>query len=216
LGLCAVNTLGRYAGTGFGAEATTWYAEQFNATGNPIYFVGGSFSALWTPETYLQTALALAAAPYAAAEIAAAGAHSVAAAARVAAKQVVEEVVGAPASFQLKGSSAAKNAAQAERGGLNLFKWNHPTSTTATGWREGDYFLHLPNQGSTKKNWIQNSSRLRTEMRKGNPIFDSFREVATGQQIPTRGFLNAERNLLETHGWRYNPQTGAYYPPGGN
>jgi RHS repeat-associated protein len=96
LGLCAVNTLGRYAGTGFGAEATTWYAEQFNATGNPIYFVGGSFSALWTPETYLQTALALAAAPYAAAEIAAAGVHSVAAAARMAAKQVVKEVIGVP------------------------------------------------------------------------------------------------------------------------
>jgi signal recognition particle subunit SEC65 len=46
--------------------------------------------------------------------------------------------------------------------------------------------------------------------------FDSFRDAATGQQIPTRGFLNAERNLLENHGWKYNPQTGAYHPPGAN
>jgi hypothetical protein len=97
---------------------------------------------------------------------------------------------------------------------LNLFKWKDATSTTATGWKEGDYFLNLPNQGSAQANWIQNSSRLRAEMGNGNPIFDSFRDAATGQQIPTRGFLNAERNLLENHGWNYNPQTGAYHPPG--
>lgn len=111
---------------------------------------------------------------------------------------------------------AAKTGATAEQGGLNLFKWNHPTSTTAAGWKEGDYFLHLPNQGSAQANWIQNSSRLRAEMGKGNPIFDSFRDSATGQQLPTRGFLKAERNLLENNAWKYNPQTGAYHPPGGN
>jgi RHS repeat-associated protein len=109
---------------------------------------------------------------------------------------------------------AAKGTAAAEQGGLNLFKWKDATSTTATGWKEGDYFLNLPNQGSAQANWIQNSSRLRAEMGKGNPIFDSFRDVATGEQIPTRGFLNAERNLLENHGWNYIPQTGAYHPPG--
>jgi hypothetical protein len=112
-------------------------------------------------------------------------------------------------------AGTSKSATIAEPGGLNLFKWKHPASTRATGWKEGDYFLHLPNQGSTKANWIQNSSRLRAEMRKGNPIFDPFRDAATGQQITTPGFLNAERNLLETHGWRYNPQTGAYHPLGG-
>lgn len=106
-----------------------------------------------------------------------------------------------------------RGAEATERGGLNLFKWNHPTSTRATGWREGDRFLHLPNQGSPQANWIQNSSRLRSEMRSGNPIFDSYRD-AGGQLIPTRGFLNAERNLLQNQGWRYNPSTGAWHPPG--
>jgi hypothetical protein len=28
----------------------------------------------------------------------------------------------------------------AERGGLNLFKWKDATSTTSSGWREGDRF----------------------------------------------------------------------------
>jgi hypothetical protein len=101
--------LGRYAGTGFGAEATSWYAEQFNDTGNPVYFLGGAFSALWTPETYLQTAIALAAAPYAAAEITAAGAQSVAAAGREAAKKVVEEVIAVPIPLSPKSLSAPKS-----------------------------------------------------------------------------------------------------------
>ncbi len=109
---------------------------------------------------------------------------------------------------------AAEGTTAVEQGGLNLFKWKDATSTTATGWKEGDYFLNLPNQGSAQANWIQNSSRLRAEMGKGNPIFDSFRDAATGEQISTRGFLNAERNLLENRGWNYNPQTGAYHPPG--
>jgi hypothetical protein len=82
-------------------------------------------------------------------------------------------------------------------------------------WVEGRRLLpEFAESGSAQANWIQNSSRLRAEMGNGNPIFDSFRDAATGQQIPTRGFLNAERNLLENHGWNYNPQTGAYHPPG--
>lgn len=50
-------------------------------------------------------------------------------------------------------------------------------------------------------------------MRQGNPIYDSYRDALTGQQIPTQGFLRAERNLLESRGWQYNPSTGAYHPP---
>ncbi len=100
-----------------------------------------------------------------------------------------------------------------ERGGLNLFKWNHPTSVKATDWKSGDYFLHLPDRGSPKANWIQNASRLRAEMRKGKLIFDSYRE-ANGQLIPARGFLKAERDLLQNHGWEYSPFTGAWHPPG--
>ena len=109
MGLCAINTLGHYLGTGYGAEATIWYAERFNDTGNPIYFVGGVFAALWTPETYIQTALTLAAAPYVAAEIAAAGAQSAIAAARVAAKEVVKEVIGVPVPARPKFSSGVRH-----------------------------------------------------------------------------------------------------------
>jgi hypothetical protein len=101
----------------------------------------------------------------------------------------------------------------AEQGGLNLFKWGSETTTTANGWREGDYMLHLPDKGSPAANWAQNSGRLREAMGHGKPIFDSYRDVLTGEQIPTRGFLNAERNLLESHGWQYDFKSGAYNPP---
>ncbi|HEV2691660.1 MAG TPA: RHS repeat-associated core domain-containing protein [Verrucomicrobiae bacterium] len=100
----------------------------------------------------------------------------------------------------------------ADPGGLNLFKWKHPTSIKDKDWKDGDYFLYLPNQGTPQKNWLQNSGRLRDEMNKGNPIYDSYRDVG-GQLIPAKGFLNAERNLLQNRGWVYNPAKGAWYPP---
>jgi len=116
----------------------------------------------------------------------------------------------------LKPAEAAKGA---ERGGLNLFRAGPDglaTREAATGWRTGDRMLHLPNQGSDKANWAQNSGRLRQEMRAGEPIFDSYRNSATGLQIPAGvtpssggRFLNAERKLLESRGWQYSPSTGA-------
>ena len=114
--------------------------------------------------------------------------------------------------FMAPGLIAAEGTA-AEQGGLNLFKFGDSTSTTANGWSQGDYFLNLPNQGSPAANWAQNSSALRSVMSEGNPIYDSYIDAATGQQIPTTGFLNAERNLLQNQGWTFNPQTGAYHPP---
>jgi RHS repeat-associated protein len=102
----------------------------------------------------------------------------------------------------------------AERGGLNLYKWGQPQTAAPTGWRPGDRMLALPNRGDARQNWQQNSSAIRIEMRRGEPIFDSYRDPVTGLQITTGGFLNAERILLESHGWRYNPATGAYHPPG--
>ncbi len=50
-------------------------------------------------------------------------------------------------------------------------------------------------------------------MGNGNPIFDSFLNSTSGNQIPTGGFLNAERKLLESRGWRFNNGTGSYHPP---
>ncbi len=105
-------------------------------------------------------------------------------------------------------------ANSAEKGGLNLFKWGKDSTTKADGWKEGDFMLNLPDKGSPKANWAQNSGRLREEMSKGNPIYDSYRNPATGERIPTEGFLRAERNLLESRGWQYNPSAGAYHPPG--
>ncbi len=124
--------------------------------------------------------------------------------------------------------SPSFNAAEgAERGGLNLFRAGPDglsTREAAAGWREGDRMLNLPNQGSPRANWTQNASRLREEMGKGQPIFDSYRDPSTGLQIRAGqlldlenraggGFLNAERRLLESRGWKYNPSTGAYHPP---
>jgi len=108
------------------------------------------------------------------------------------------------------------------QGGLNLFRSGKPSTATANGWKSGDRMLNLPNRGSPKANWKQNSGYLRQEMGKGQPIFDSYRNPGTGVQMPSgqfptsKGrFLNAERQLLETRGWNYNPSSGAYHPPGG-
>ncbi|EPA97888.1 hypothetical protein PG5_16170 [Pseudomonas sp. G5(2012)] len=99
------------------------------------------------------------------------------------------------------------------KGGLNLFKFGASSTSKTSNWKDGDFMLYLPNKGTPKANWSQNSGRLREQMAKGDPIYDSYRNPVTGERIPTGGFLRAERSLLETRGWRYNPLTGAYYPP---
>ena len=96
-------------------------------------------------------------------------------------------------------------------GGLNLFKWGAP-QTTGSGWRVGDYFLNLPNMGTPRLNWKANYGALRREMGRGRPIFDSYRSP-NGNLIPTGGFLNAERYILYSRGWRYTPSLGAWLPP---
>lgn len=114
----------------------------------------------------------------------------------------------------------AKVATKSADAGLNLFRSGKSTTMTSQGWKMGDRMLNLPNKGSPKANWKQNSGFLRQEMGKGKPIFDSYRNPRTGAQIPSGQtptssgrFLNAERQLLETRGWKYNPQNGAYHPP---
>jgi RHS repeat-associated protein len=108
--------------------------------------------------------------------------------------------------------SNPSSAITTNRGGLTLYKWGHP-STRAYAWKPSDKMLYLPNKGTPKANWRQNSGKLRYEMRSGKPIYDSFSIPHTGQQIPTRGFLNAERHLLESRGWQYNNYYNAYYLP---
>lgn len=109
----------------------------------------------------------------------------------------------------LSRSSATKGASVAERGGLNLFRWKDPTSTTASGWRDGGRMLTVPWKGTPKATWKENASRLRREMRSGDPIYESYADEA-GNLIPTKGFLNAERNLLGNRGWQYDPRTRSW------
>lgn len=65
----------------------------------------------------------------------------------------------------------------------------------------------LPNQGSPQANWTQNASVLRQVMSLGRPIRDASPGDTGGS------FLNAERNLLREHGWRYDAPTGYWLPP---
>ena len=83
----------------------------------------------------------------------------------------------------------------------------------------GERKLNLPDLGDPKSNWAQNSSRLREAMAEGKPIRDAHVD-GSGNLIrdnPSQGgggaFLKAERNLLENHGWTYNPSTTSWYPP---
>jgi RHS repeat-associated protein len=59
LGLCAVHTLGHLLGTGFGEESAMMWAEWYNETWNPLYFLMGCFASLWTPETWTDTGMTL-------------------------------------------------------------------------------------------------------------------------------------------------------------
>jgi hypothetical protein len=108
-------------------------------------------------------------------------------------------------------SEGAKTA-EGEQGGLNLFKWKHPTSTTPDSWLDGDKMLTVPWKGNAKLTWAENSSRLRSEMSLGQPIHETY-VTGDGSLIPTKGFLNAERNLLQEHGWTYHPDTRSWWPP---
>jgi RHS repeat-associated protein len=86
--------------------------------------------------------------------------------------------------------------------------------TKAGALRQGEQTLlsKLPNLGSPKANWLQNSSKLREAMRAGNPI----RDVAvneSGALINNTGFLRAERNLLESQGWTYDAASTLWSPP---
>ena len=48
-------------------------------------------------------------------------------------------------------------------------------------------------------------------MQSGKPIYETYVDEA-GNLLSTKGFLNAERNLLKNQGWIYNPATRAWTP----
>lgn len=72
----------------------------------------------------------------------------------------------------------------------------------------GEFKLEWPSKmPDVKAEWKTNSGLLRQEMNKGLPI----RDVSPGD---TGGmFLNAERNLLESRGWQFDPKTNYWNPP---
>jgi RHS repeat-associated protein len=76
----------------------------------------------------------------------------------------------------------------------------------------GERTLELPDLQEPKANWLQNSSKLREAMGEGRPIRDVTAQKYGGLKQFNTGFLRAERNLLENHGWTYS--NGYWYPPG--
>jgi len=104
---------------------------------------------------------------------------------------------------------AQKTAAEKE-GGLVIGKLKDVGK--ADGWRTGDHTANLPDRGSTKANWQQNSSELRAAESNGKPIRDVSSD-ANGNLRDNSGFLKAERNLLENRGRIYDSKTNSWIKP---
>jgi RHS repeat-associated protein len=97
-----------------------------------------------------------------------------------------------------------------EEGGVVIGKMTDLKETGAL--KPGERELDLPNLNDPRANWAQNSSRLREAMSEGKPIRDASAEpFENGNPGKNTGFLRAERNLLENHGWSY--RGGSWYPP---
>jgi hypothetical protein len=106
----------------------------------------------------------------------------------------------------------AIHAAEAEGAGGRVVLFKGDPANVELG--PGERFLDLPNLGSPKANWAQNSGALRQEMGRGVPIRDSAVDPATGELINNTGFLRAERYLLQDRGWSFDPKTSFWLPPG--
>jgi RHS repeat-associated protein len=76
----------------------------------------------------------------------------------------------------------------------------------------GERTLDLPDLQDPQANWVQNSSKLRKAIAEGRPIRDLTAQKYGGLKQFNTGFLRAERNILENHGWTYS--NGYWYPPG--
>ena len=98
-----------------------------------------------------------------------------------------------------------------EDGGLAIGKLTDLAEPGAV--RAGERSLGWANKGSYKSNWLENSSLLRQEMSLGKPIRDISVNRVNGALRNNTGFLRAERNILESHGWQYNPRTTMWHPP---
>ena len=100
----------------------------------------------------------------------------------------------------LLGVPAAKNADE-----LTFVVIGRVKDLQKLGPAEKSLSNRLPDLGSPKLNWKQNSGVLREQMKRGLPIRD-----ASPGHVPV---LNAERNLLRTHGWSFDSRTNLWMPP---
>lgn len=72
----------------------------------------------------------------------------------------------------------------------------------------GEYRLQWPSKWpDVQAEWKENAGRLRAAMRQGKPI----RDISPGDSDGL--FLNLERHLLTSRGWRYDGNTGYWMPP---
>jgi RHS repeat-associated protein len=113
-GLCALNYLGQALGTGYGEDSAMWYADKYNNTGNPIYMIGGLFSSLWTPDTWLATTATLATAGVLGAEIKAAQTitEAIQIVTREATEELIQQTIGVPVPISPKFLSTAESSGQ--------------------------------------------------------------------------------------------------------
>jgi len=102
-----------------------------------------------------------------------------------------------------KAATTLSSAGQSGAGDLIIGKLKDVSKPV--GWETGDHTLHLPNLGSVKQNWKQNSGRLREAINDGKSIRDTSIDLETGALRDNTGFLRAERNLLKNKGKTYNP-----------
>jgi hypothetical protein len=115
-----------------------------------------------------------------------------------------EEAVTEGASV-VTSSLAGSGAKEAEeKGGLVIGKMEDLAKSD--GWRAGDHTLNLPPLPDGPGQWEQNERELLNAMSKGQPI----REVSP---LKGGGFLDKERDVLRSQGWKYDSGTNVWSPP---
>jgi RHS repeat-associated protein len=72
----------------------------------------------------------------------------------------------------------------------------------AASLKTSEFVLEWQKKANPQLNWQENSTLLRDAMAKGRPIRDASIDVF-GELRDNTGFLRAERNLLDTQGWKY-------------
>ena len=112
-----------------------------------------------------------------------------------------------------KGIGKAISKARASRGGNTVI--GKVDDLAPNNLRPGERTLldKLPHQGNPRANWKQNSSVLRTEIRKNRPIRDASSHLPDNHPKVRGSFLGAERNLLKNQGWTFDRSTGFWNPP---